>query len=169
MSSDQPYNSLGQILSEGGEIALGLAIHRGWSDSQISALFARRFEPMQPADRARLIEIAKAGLAGAESLSNLDPSDTIPLGSVPIVPELFGDDFSGKRYSYVGEWFNPNTGKWIEVRGDFPSVPSPEDIATDIGDKANTRIKKSPEKFGLPGGTQFDDLEIRITTHYRKF
>lgn len=72
MSSDQPYNELGQILANGGDIALGLAISRGWSSGQIALLFASRFSPMRPEDERRLHTLAFAATEAAERINSMD-------------------------------------------------------------------------------------------------
>lgn len=169
MSTDQPYNSLGQILAQGGEIALGLAIQHGWTDTQINQLFARRFEPMQPSDRQRLTDIARAAVANVGQIEDIGDDSAIPISSIPINPELFGEEYSGKRSLFVTEVWNPITGKWIQIRLDFPGIPSPQDIANAAADELRNRSRRSPGRGNIKGVEEEEDLQVRIVLQERRF
>lgn len=169
MSTDQPYNSLGQILAEGGEIALGLAILRNWNSDQIAALFQRKFEPMRPEDRIRLTQLAQAAIAGAESSQNTPFGSPISLTDLPVNPELFGDDFSGKRSFYLTEVWNPFKDHWIEIRLEFAGVPTPEEIQDKMFAEARRRLNDSPEKLGKPKDAEIPPLQGRVLFQERRF
>lgn len=146
---DQPYNSLGQIIAAGGEIALGLAIAYGWSDRQISLLFARRFEPMTPDDRRRLTDIAEASVNAARELNESGPSAGIGLGDVPIIPGLFGESPEGLRFKVIGEFQFDEGGKWYSARLDFPDVPTWQEMIAAIEAYAMNVSHRSPDRFGV--------------------
>lgn len=169
MSTDQPFDSLGRILSEGGEIALGLAIIRGWSDSQIIELFARRFSGLSSAETERLSSMANAAIRGARIANDLDPSDPFPLSSLPVNPELFGDEFSGKRSFFIGEVWNPMKEHWIEIRMEFPGVPTLNEVNEKLFGEARRRFGESPDRLGtLPEEDDFQ-LQGRIIFQERRF
>lgn len=169
MSTDQPYNSLGQILSEGGEIALGLAIAHGWSEGKISALFARRFEPMSANDRNRLLEIASAAVSAADLVNNLGPNDSLVPGDLPITPELFGNDPEGRRALLITEFSTDDGGKWYETRLTFADIPTMEEIREAIAAEASRRIVDSPSAFGLNRGDPQPELLFRVTFGEARF
>lgn len=169
MSSEQPYNSLGQILASGGEIALGLAMSHGVSPERIQALFARRFDPLQPNDRATLEQIARAGVAAGEMLSGLAPGESIPIHSIPINPNLFGDEPAGRRIKIIGEWQFPNSEQWIETRLEYPDLPTLDQILEDIINKGRQVGNRCHDKFGLPIDEPVDITNVRITFTERRF
>lgn len=169
MSTDQPYNSLGQILAQGGEIALGLAIAHGWSDSKISALFARRFEPMSVTDRNRLVDLANAAIAAADVVNNLGESDALQPGDLPINSALFGDDSGGRRALLITEFSTDEGGKWYETRLTFADIPTMDEIREAIQAEADRRIHDSPSAFGLVRGEEEPELLFRVTFGEAKF
>lgn len=169
MATDQPYNSLGQILSQGGEIALGLALAYGWSDQKIAALFARRFEPMSADDRDRLLGIATAAVNAADLVNAMDEGGAIGPGDLPVNPQLFGDESGGKRALLVTE-FSPDQGaNWYEVRLTFADLPSLQDIQDALQIEADRRIKDSPSAFSMKRGDEPEDLMFRVTLGEARF
>lgn len=169
MSTDNPYNSLGQILAEGGEIALGLAISRGWSDQKIAALFARRFEPMADADRNRLTSLANAAVSAADQINAAIDGGEIDPSALPINPSLFGADPGGRRAILITE-FSPDEGAtWFEARIDFADVPTVAELQAAIEQEAARRITDSPSAFGQTRGQEGPELQFRVTFGERRF
>src|SRR3990172_3853083 len=104
MSSGQPYNSLGQILSEGGEQALAMAIFNDIGADGILLLFRRRFEPITDSDRQDLTALANAGLAAGSVLTAADPFELMDVSQMPVNPFLWGGEAAGRRIRIIGEW-----------------------------------------------------------------
>lgn len=169
MSTDNPFNSLGQILAEGGEIALGLAIARGWSDSRISSLFARRFEPMEPDERQRLIDLASRAVRAAQDINELPPGSSIDPSLLPINPSLYGDDPSGRRAILITEFSPDEGGNWFEARIDFADIPTMADLMAAVEAEAARRITDSPSAFGQTRQAGVPELQFRVTFGERRF
>jgi len=169
MATDQPYNELGQILSEGGEIALGLAFARGQSDSQIAILFARRFEPIRNSDAARLRELAERGVAAGNDLNELGPGDPIDISGIPTVSELFGDDPEGRRFFFIVEVDISGDGEWRELRLELSDFTSQDQLRDEANELASLRSTKSPGKFGAVNEEIEGDLPMRVVLGFKRF
>lgn len=169
MSSDQPFNELGQILASGGEIALGLAISRGWSDRQIALLFARRFEPMREEDRERLVTTANRMVEAARYLNDIGDDDEIQLGNVPINPYLFGINPGGAR-AKVAYRFSVDEGvNWFDGRIDAHDLSSKAALFDLIEEQINIDFAKYPEGGGSRFGGAKEHLTIEVTITERRF
>lgn len=169
MSSDQPYNSLGQILANGGEIALGLAISRGWTSGQIALLFARRFDPMAPDDRQRLIDLAERSVAAANAINAQQPGDDIDIEGVPINPYLFGDEPGGKRGKAVGRFSVDEGLHWFNFYHDTSDLSSPSQMFADAEAGIMADLAKYPEGGGSKFGGKVEHLIITLEVTERRF
>lgn len=170
MPSNQPYNELGQILAGGGDIALGLAISRGWTSTQIALLFARRFEPMRPGDRERLTALAERAVEAAGTIEGLDLSDPVDPSTIPTNPYLFGDEPDGRRAKLVGR-FSPDDGiNWFDVYADLADITDKEEMFQAIQDLAESNWNKYPEggKGGF-GGPPMTSLTIELTLIVKRY
>lgn len=169
MSTDEPYNELGQILSEGGEIALALAFAHGWSDSKIAALFARRFLPMRPDDQDRLRGLADAALQAGEAFNQTPPSERVSLDDIPLNPHLSPDRVGSDRVYWIGEFQFPGDQNWFQIRGSSPDNVPVGEILSEIADEATSRAGRSPQSFGVPTGGEPSAPEVRIIMMERRF
>lgn len=170
MSSDQPYNELGQILANGGEIALGLAISRGWSSSQIALLFAQRFEPISEIDRQRLIGLANRAVVAASEINDLDDDDIIPPDMIPTNPYLFGDEPGGRRGKIAGRWQDENTGQWYDFRMDVADITDKAAMLEQANEMARDNWNKYPEgKKGGFGQGELEHITIQLILAEKRF
>lgn len=170
MSSDQPFNELGQILAAGGEIALGLAISRGWTSGQIGLLFAKRFDPITEHDRARLFAIANAAVEAAATIQAMDPESPIDLETIPTNPFLFGDEPGGRRGSVAGRFMNEATGQWYDIRVDVADISNPQAMFDDAAELIRSNWSKYPEgTTGAFGKGQLDQITIELHLVERRF
>lgn len=169
MSSEQPYNELGQILSSGGEIALGLAISRGWSSSQIALLFSRRFDPMRDEDRQRLIDIANRAVAAAAQISDMPPDEDIDPNVIPTNPYLFGDDPSGRRAKVAGRFTVDEGANWFDFRHDISDIGNREQMLDEIQAAIESDFSKYPEGGGSKFGGPMEHLTIELVLTVKRF
>lgn len=169
MSSDQPYNELGQILANGGEIALGLAISRGWTSSQIALLFSRRFEPMRDDDRKRLVDVAERAVAAGNALNDLYPDGVIDPNAIPDNPYLFGDDPAGRRARMAGRFTVDEGATWFDFRIDVADIESKSELLYAAEELIRENWSKYPEgKTGGFGGPM-PHLTIEIILAEKRF
>ena len=166
---EQPYNSLGQIIAQGGEIALGLAIAHGWTSGQIALLFARRFEPMRDDDRERLVAIADRSFRAAYLLSNKPDDFGISLDDIPIIEGLYGGENEGRRIKVIGEWQFEEGGQWYETRLDFPDLISLNEMMAMIISHGRDVGERCRDKFGFDKDEPITVKRWRITFTGRAF
>jgi len=151
----RPYNSLQQILSSGGSVALGLAYAYKWSKDKISGLFARKFEPMLPDDKSQLIQIAMQGARAASEINKIPASEQIDTNLIPTNPFLFGDEPGGARVLYVVENAIDDGNRTLQIRLREEDFKTPEELLfdSDIGewetdtDKYNKLVEMYGDKM----------------------
>lgn len=170
MSSDQSFNELGQILSQGGDIALGMAIARGWSSQQIALLFSRRFEPMRPEDRDRLTSHANQMVEAAKRIGLQLPDEVVDPEGIPTNPYLFGDEPEGRRATLVGRFSPDDGGKWFNVYADLADITDQESMLQAIQELAEANWNKYPEgnTKGFGGGPM-TSLTIELTLIVKRY
>jgi len=169
MPSDQPFNELGQILANGGEIALGLAISRGWSSQQIALLFSRRFEPITPQDRQRLTSLAERAVAAAAAINEMEADNAIDLEDIPVNPYLFGDDPSGRRGKVAGRFTLDEGEHWFDFRHDTADIGSVSQMMADVEAGILSDLAKYPEGGGGKFGGNVEHLTIKLELTERRF
>lgn len=191
MSPDNPYNSLGQIMAKGGEVALGLAMVRGWDETQISSLFSRRFEPLRDEDRAELRRFSARGVDAAQRIQDrqrqrlmgaiedsidrttfMEPGEgfsDLGLEGIPINPNLFGGELDGRRARYVGILTDDEGKDILTVYGDLADLGSPWEIHDAVRDRAKEMIDDSPKAFGGMNAEDVDAADIRVVFIERAF
>lgn len=167
--ADQPYNSLGQILAKGGEIALGLALSGGWSEDRVRALFLRRFEPMTDADRGSLYEFAGRGVRAGELANSTAPEDQLPLSDIPINAALFDEDGGGNRVLVVVDYSFDGGATSFQVRLPFPDVPTAAEIAKAVGIEADELRERYPTMRGVAGTGDNPEVTINYKFMERSF
>lgn len=152
MATDQPFNELGQILSTGGEIALGLAILQDLGKEGFLLFFNRRFAPISDIDRAALISLSESMIAGGEEIQRLQLNEAVSPQSIPINEWLFGKSLEGRRVLITGEVEFPGATHRVQVRMAFPDIPTLAEIREAFLAQGLTVTSSNPEGFGLPEG-----------------
>lgn len=152
MATDQPYNELGQILSSGGEISLGLAILQDLGEAGFLLFFNRRFAPIRDEDRDTLISLAESMVAGGEAIDSLVIGDSISLDDIPINQWLFGGALEGRRILITGEVELPGADSRVQLRLPFSDTPTVEELREAFLGRGLDIASRYPEKFGLPPG-----------------
>lgn len=169
MSTDNPYNELGQILSEGGEIAVGLAIIQDTPLQNLLFLITRKFGGISDSNREQLIDFAQSMVdAGADiqgrSLDSILSPEDIPLNSW-----LFGGDLQGRRAFIVGEIEVSGLGFRIQARLPFEDIPTLEELRAAFQEEALRRLKESPDAFGIAAPDTLADAGVYILLPQRAF
>jgi len=118
--ADRPFNSLGQILSTGGEIALGLAYSLEKPPGFLLLLFDRRLRPATDDDRAALISLSRRGVSAAKHMQMMRPDEIIPMDEIPINPYLFDGGTDGRRILAVGDVSHDGGDTWFQKRVPLP-------------------------------------------------
>lgn len=169
MSSDQPYNSLGQILSQGGEIAVGLSLLRGGDRGSVLLLIGRRFGPMQDADREALVDFSQRMIDAGATISESEYAGPIPPEAVPLNQYLFGGTTEGRRSIFTVEVEFPGAEGRVEMRLTFPDLPTQEELREAALGRGGDIVTQYPEKFGLPPGSTVDSGKVYILLPERAF
>ena len=121
MSSVGLYNTFGQLLARGAEIAVARAILRGVTVEELIELVHTRFAPITDSTTEQLINFAGRTVSGGDAWLAL-PKDVVPPSIIiPENPQLFGDDWFGKRVLLV-------------VHGEIVETGSPYDLWLDLPD-----------------------------------
>jgi hypothetical protein len=140
------FNSLGQILGRGGEIAVARAILRGVSVDELIATFRKRFAPVQDDTLESLFSVAGRAI-GAGELWQALPRDLKPDGSIfPVNPYLFGDEWAGKRVLAVATVDWTEQEKPFDVWFDLPDFTPFGELEELIEERIADFIKKYEEK-----------------------
>lgn len=169
MADEQPYNSLGQILASGGEIAVGLALYHGWDSNRLALLLGRRLRVAPGSDTDELIRIAEDAIASGEYLNSLTPDDIIDPGQIVTNPVLFGDDPQGRRWRWEGEYrFGPD-GTWWRYGGGEADFEQLKDILGQISQSAVANANTYKAKEGVAGDISSMEPEIRFTLALKRF
>lgn len=147
--TSQEFNSLGQILATNGEQSLALAKFYGYSESSISSLYARRFEPLAPEDRESLELLADAIVASGMRQTEQLRAGSLTDVSGPVNPHLFGEETDGRRARYIVEIETEDGEPVIRIYMDYPDLPDPRDLVDDALERGRDIIGRYPERFGL--------------------
>lgn len=167
--STQPYNELGQILAEGGEIALATAILNGWSDERIAVLFQRRFEPITDSDRAALWRLSEDMVSAGRYLRDLPLDAPIDKANIPVNSRLGDEDEMGAAEYYKGRVRVPGTEQWYDIGVFTGRADSLSDIVDEILRQAQEYMDISPEGFGRMLGGDANNLDVSIDLSERKY
>lgn len=169
MATDQPYNELGQILSTGGEIALGLAILQDLGKEGFLLFFTRRFSPIRDEDRETLISLSESMIEGGVIIDHLKFNEAINLDDIPLNQFLFGGNLEGRRILITGEVQVPGANSRVQLRIPFPDTPTVEEMREAFMARSFDIIRRYPEKFGLPAGFEPTIADVFILLPERAF
>lgn len=157
------YNSLGQILSSGGEVALAKAIASGWSSERIGNLMLNRLR-VQPGDEENVLrQFGEAMVSAGDTINGLNESDGIPNDAIPTNPYGFGPDGEGGRYRYSAEFSIDGGANWFQVQVVIGDSQSVAEVLDAIRRQAAENIGHSPGAFGTEDDIKFSDISAIVT------
>lgn len=169
MSTDNPYNSLGQILSEGGEIALGIALFHGWDSGKIAILLTKRLKVAPGTDTDALFALATEALNSGTLAGSEDPNAPPDPFDIPVNGGLFGDAPEGRRLHWEAEYRFGTEGEWWRISGDESDLVPIGEIFDQIAGMATANETTYRTKEGIAGDVGSIPPEIRIVLRERKF
>lgn len=169
MSTVQPYNSLGQILSRGGEIAVARSILSGLDFGELVDRFAKRFAPVRDETLEQLIGFANRMITGGDAVLSLSRDAIPPAQIIPINRELFGADSAGKRIRYVVQGEVEWSGGVFDVWIDLPDFTPWGAIEETIAERARAIAISDPgraEKLGLDETRKIAVKQLLVERRY---
>lgn len=89
MSQGHAFNSLGQIIAVGGELAVARLIDRGLRGAALNSAIGARFPGISPDARADVIDLARLMIASGQSLTGKSSVYDIDPSTFPTVEPLF--------------------------------------------------------------------------------
>lgn len=143
------FNSFGQILRAGGEIALSIAKGLGFSDSRIARLIETRLRPDSPETLRRLDQFTDDMVSAGNLVNALERNAQIELPSIPVNPYLFGDDAAGRRAFFTGEFAIEGIDRPYRVDIELPDISTPAAIFDAMNEEVVRRVRESPSAFGV--------------------
>jgi hypothetical protein len=154
MSTDQPYNSIGQILAAGADQYAAVKLARGLSETEIIPLLRDRFRPDPASDLGQVMAIAIAGRYAAQRLNELGPGANFADVDIPINPYLFGEDTGGLRYRAIAEGTVAESGKIFQTRLDIPDIIDWGEVYEAASTEMQDIVTEYPEAARVqPGNT----------------
>lgn len=144
----QPYNSLGQILSSGGDVAIAGMLGRGRSQQYVLGVIASRFPLLSPLDSSKLIQSSQQSLTAGRMYSSLRRDERPEPGMIPVVPELFGGEPDGRRVLYAMDYSIDGGEHWFTHRFESPDIMSYQEIVTALSPIIEKYRKGSPDFLG---------------------
>lgn len=149
MSMGSPFDPLGRMLSEQGEIAIGLGIIKGIGRAAMGLIFQRKFGEVSPEDQQRVIDLAQSMVDAGGTITEMPLNALLRPEDIPLNEWLFGGDLQGRRVFVVGRVSIPGVGFDIEARLPFEDIPTPEEMRAAFVEEAMRRIRESPKAFGV--------------------
>lgn len=163
------FNTLGQILARGGEIAVARAILRGVTVDELLATFRQRFAPVQDETLESVISVAGNAIGAGERWTAL-PRELKPDGSIfPVNPYLFGDDWAGKRLLAVAtiDWTDQDNP--FDVWFDFPDFTPWGELEEMIEERISDFIKSYEDRAKKYGMDVIRELVIKHIIAERRY
>lgn len=133
MSQGNAYNELGQILSKGAEIAVGLAIATGKTPAEVYLMINSRWPQLSKPEQDELYIIGQAGARSGQDMNDAISSGNFDIESIPVQPSLFGSSAAGRRLAIVAFATSATTGETSLVRFYAPDFSSLDRLFQEIG------------------------------------
>jgi hypothetical protein len=145
MSSIQPYNSLGQILASGGEIAVAFALIRGVDIEAALSRLKVRFAPIQDDTWESILSLSRNAIDAAVRWGAMPRDETPDADIIPVNPHLFGDDWRGKRVRIITSSQDRHSGQKIDMWWEFPDMFPLQDLYNEIADRIEEMEQDTPQ------------------------
>jgi len=149
-------------LSRGAEIGLARAMSQSHDSRTVGQFIEKRLGSLTAVEKDAISKLAESILSAATYISGLEPDEEIDEDQIPTNPELFGEDWGGKRLFWFGEWQIPGTDEWYRFSGTLPDITSYPDITVYAANLASSYIEAYPDKFVGPDGEVPESVTVRI-------
>jgi hypothetical protein len=165
MSNDgKPFDTLGRILSEGGDKALANALSRGNAKQELLLLKRWFGYGASESDIRTVRGIAERAVDAGRQITSADPDSPINLAIIPINPRLFLGEDAGNRFYVSTDFTFSNSSQWYRADFLFPDLYSAADIISEVNARAEYMKTGSPVIFEDKAGNTvtMDKLEIQV-------
>lgn len=142
-----PYDSLGRILSSGGEIGLARAMADKAHPESVGTFIEKRLSNLSAYDVNYVKDLASSILEAGRLLSAAGENEPVNWDDIPTNGDLFGDEWEGKRVFWFGEWNIPGEDEWYKFSGTLPDLPDKSYIARYAAELAHSYIEAYKGKF----------------------
>ena len=147
MAEPRAFNSLGQIISRGGEIAIARLLAGGMPAGEAREIMLKRFGPLRAEVERDFFSLAERMAQAGETITRFDPTQPIPAGLIPENPELFGPSPAGRRL-ILGVFIGtaPQSTQ-REIQQFWPDIPTVRQIMERAWAEYDRRAELYPERF----------------------
>jgi hypothetical protein len=150
------------VLRQGAEIGLARAIAEGRSDRTVADFVEARLGGLSQGQIDYIQDLARAILAAADTITSSDPDEPIDPDGIPTTPDPTGEDWTGHRLFWFGEWLEPGGTEWKRFSGTLPDITDFADIVAFAAELASGYIGQYPEKFGSGVSDTGEGPRVRI-------
>lgn len=157
-----PFNSLGQILSAGGEQTLALGLSLGRPLASMRSQLERRFGSIPDDIFGQLEGMARAAIDAGDYIGSIDPNTLPDTSRIPTNVLLFGAEPTGDRFCYESEWTDPASGEKKLFKLNSPSPLTLAQIAAAAMLSTQKSRELSPEKWSGVDPSSVNASTIRI-------
>jgi hypothetical protein len=171
MSSIDPtaYDALGRIMASGGEMALALAMARGYSDARISQIMLRKFGDDWNTAGGALGGFASGMIvAGALANERLESGGSLDISEVPLNGFADTGEYGPARFRWAADVFFEGASSAVTVYG-YGSSADPKDLTEDAVNQGDSIVDKYRSKFGLGEGETLTPLAVQFTAIERQY
>lgn len=169
MASGQPYDELGRILAEGGDIALGVAISHGSSPARIALIVRRHMANATEAEIAAVTRLANQGVDAARKLQDMPGSETINPADIPVNTLLFGDTPDGRRALVSVDFSVNDTDRWYRIDIGVVDISNQDAMLESAREEAERRLTDSPKGFNVGSIDDVQEFNFRFNYVVRRF
>lgn len=163
------FPSLKAALAGGADIAIAKAASAGRAVSALRTM-AEKF--VGPGDRWAREALLQAGRRASQAGINLNLADFERPGwhqSLPINPELFGQDPEGRRVKFGVEFVDANGNPIVRTSVADDGTRTLQDLLDEALEAQRDIIKRYPGRFGGFRAGEDDELQAIITYAVRRF
>lgn len=145
--SPRPFNSLGQILSSGGEIYAAYQLRRGMSVTDTIQKIEHKFAPTDDPTARQVVDFARGGMSSGDYLSTLERGDAVDYQMIQKNQFLFRSNTARGRF-FVGASYGPGGGQMTkDINIILPSEITIDFLYQSIALQLESWMEKYPERF----------------------
>lgn len=171
MSSIDPtaYDSLGRIMSSGGEMTLALAMSRGYPTSQIDLIMGRKFADDYTNSGGLLAAFAIGMIAAGERANEIQRGGgTIDIAEIPVNGFLPDEEMGGTRFKWTADVTFEGASSAVTVYG-YSASADIQDLLNDALEGGIGIVDNYRSKFGLSEDDTVTPLSVQFTAIERQY